>query len=37
MLRFDCFAKSMGQTLLQIPIAVPGALAKRWDGTKLSA
>jgi hypothetical protein len=37
MLRFDCFAKSMGQTLLQIPVAVPRALAKRWDGTKLPA
>jgi hypothetical protein len=35
-LRFDAAAKSMGQQLLQIPVAVPGALARRWDGCKLS-
>jgi Acyclic terpene utilisation family protein AtuA len=34
-LRLDCFAKSMGQTLLQIPIPVPRGLAARWDGSKL--
>lgn len=36
MLRFDSFAKGMAQQLLQISIPVPMALAKRWDGNKLS-
>ena len=37
MLRLDCFAKSMGQTLLQMPVPVPRALARHWDGNKLVA
>ena len=36
LLRLDCFAKGMAQQLLQIPIPVPAALARRWDGKRLS-
>jgi hypothetical protein len=36
MLRLDSFAKGMGQQLLLIPIAVPQAIARRWDGNRLT-
>jgi hypothetical protein len=36
-LNLDGNAKGMAQQLLQMPVPVPSALAKRWDGRRLSA
>jgi hypothetical protein len=37
LMRLDCAAKGMAQQLLQIPIPVPQAIARKWDGNRLSA
>jgi len=37
LMRLDCAAKGMAQQLLQIPIPVPQAIARKWDGNRLAA
>jgi len=36
MMRLDFTAKGMAQQLLQIPIPVPEALARKWDGNRIA-
>jgi hypothetical protein len=36
-MRLDSAAKGMAQQLLQIPIPVPAALARKWNGSRLAA